>query len=410
MGWVNFVRLAGRRLPLEALRSDPSRFSGVFSAARNADGFGQCLCRGGEDPLRLVIKCSAAGRFHLAGWPLEGPLHDGRCAFHHVDPSLSGLAKYTSAAIRQGSSGDVAIRVSQPLVCKLGAPEQPEPKSSASESGVVRRSVGLTGLLHFAWDSAGLNVWRARQRRRGWAQASAALREQTDRWVVSRRAGSEVVFVVPPFRREDANATAAAFEAWSAGLTSDKTQVRRGLIVGEVKADEATEFGFRYQLAHLGRRHVIYVDEKLDARWRRSFRTVFAAAGELAGGRRVGLFMVERTPRGYLRAVGGALMLVNDVYVPADSSHEVRMADALIAAGRSFVKPLRYDVEDGVFPDFALVDEDAVVEVWGMENDPAYLARKAEKLREYARRGTRVYSHSAGDPLPDVRLVQAPVA
>lgn len=405
MGWIDYVMLAGRRVALEELRSEPGRFGGLFTSARNADGFGQCLCRGGQDPLRLVIRCSAAGRFHLAGWPLQGPLHDGRCAFHHLDPSLSGRAKYTSAAIRQHSDGAVAVRLSQPMVRKLGGPEAREPRPpSSTAAGLTRRSVGLTGALHFAWDSAGLNAWRAGQRRRGWAEVSAALRDQTDRWVISRRASAEVLFVVPPFRRDQPAATAAAFEAWVSGLVSDRTEVRHGLVVGEVKADEVTEFGFRYQLAHLGRRNVIYVDDRLDARWRRSFRSVFAAASSTAGGRRIGLFMVERTRRGYIRAVGGAFMLVNDGYLPADSSHEVRMADALIAAGRSFVKPLRYEAEDEVFPDFALVDEDAVVEVWGMEDDAGYAERKNEKIRQYRVRGTRLYSWSVGEAMPDLVL------
>lgn len=53
---------------------------------------------------------------------------------------------------------------------------------------------------------------------------------------------------------------------------------------------------------------------------------------------------------------------------------------------RHFIKPLRYDGEAVVFPDFLLKDvpgrELVPLEVFGM-NTPDYLARKAVKLAHY---------------------------
>ncbi|NIB33423.1 DUF1173 domain-containing protein [Pseudonocardia sp. MCCB 268] len=48
------------------------------------------------------------------------------------------------------------------------------------------------------------------------------------------------------------------------------------------------------------------------------------------------LALVSRSERGTFSAVAAAVMLTNAGFVPADSSHEVVMADALTAAGRSF--------------------------------------------------------------------------
>lgn len=63
-----------------------------------------------------------------------------------------------------------------------------------------------------------------------------------------------------------------------------------------------------------------------------------------------------------------AVMLTARFYIPCDSSYEVAMADHLIAAGRSFVKPLRYDGTSATFPDFVLTDTAPAtyVEVWGI--------------------------------------------
>lgn len=52
-------------------------------------------------------------------------------------------------------------------------------------------------------------------------------------------------------------------------------------------------------------------------------------------------------------------MLTNRACIPADSSHEIAMADALATAGRGYLKPLRYDTTAALFPDFVLTDRPA---------------------------------------------------
>jgi hypothetical protein len=52
---------------------------------------------------------------------------------------------------------------------------------------------------------------------------------------------------------------------------------------------------------------------------------------------------LDRTARGHLQLVDAAAMLCTTDYIPADSSHEVAMARALVAADRQFIKPLRYE-------------------------------------------------------------------
>lgn len=54
------------------------------------------------------------------------------------------------------------------------------------------------------------------------------------------------------------------------------------------------------------------------------------------------LLVVDRAPRGYLRLIDAAALLATADFLPAESAFEVRMADALVAADRRFVKPLRY--------------------------------------------------------------------
>lgn len=89
-------------------------------------------------------------------------------------------------------------------------------------------------------------------------------------------------------------------------------------------------------------------------------------------------------------------------YIPADSSYEVVMADALAARRRAFIKPLRYDTADAVLPDFVLTDVTpaAYVEVYGIGGQEAYERRKAEKQAFYRRQAGQLIEWDVAQPLP----------
>lgn len=106
-------------------------------------------------------------------------------------------------------------------------------------------------------------------------------------------------------------------------------------------------------------------------------------------------------------------MLTTNVYIPVDSSHELTMANALIAAQRGFTKPLRYDHDEAGLPDFVLTDlitnggtgvskagPAAVVEVWGVANSRTYEQRKLTKLARYKEEGVSVIEWTPPGPLP----------
>ncbi|MFL6615737.1 MAG: SDR family NAD(P)-dependent oxidoreductase [Pantoea agglomerans] len=81
-----------------------------------------------------------------------------------------------------------------------------------------------------------------------------------------------------------------------------------------------------------------------------------------------------------------ALMTVSPRFIPLDSSYEEAVEEKLWQEKRTFIKPLRYDGEEDVFPDFVLKDVPGVdalpMEVFGM-NTPEYLLRMQEKTSYY---------------------------
>ena len=82
-----------------------------------------------------------------------------------------------------------------------------------------------------------------------------------------------------------------------------------------------------------------------------------------------------------------ALMGVTNWFVPVESSYERAVADRLEGDMRGYMKPLRYDADVLVHPDFVLTDIPGqyALEVYGMDT-PEYLQRKAEKEAIYEER------------------------
>ncbi|MCG7202332.1 DUF1173 family protein [Streptomyces arenae] len=394
------VRLADKSLPLTVLREHSTEYGPLFARARAEVGHGQCLCQ--TPALRLVIRCSRAGRYHLAGWPGEGELHDPSCGFHKLVSELTGRDSYSTEAINESDDG-VAIRFSAALARKLSAPE-PVPNATEQREGRARRTVGLLGLLHWLWEESQLNAWHPRWRRRTWWACHARLSEQIAGCSINHEELTEALYVVPPFREQYARRNIAAFETFRiARLKRRGDTQRRGLILGEIRDVKPTRYGIRYALAH--HHGALFATTALDERLRRSYRPAFSSAAEQHGARRIGLFLVELSPKGNVRVVDMAAMLVSKLYVPADSSHEVVMANALTDAGRAYVKPVRYDGSDLVLPDFVLTDDHphSYVEVYGIHGRESYDQRKRVKQAHYRCQDAALIEWDVAQSLPDVR-------
>ncbi|MGP3950877.1 DUF1173 family protein [Streptomyces sp. 7N604] len=395
-GWV---RLADRVIPLAALRDRPAGYAPLFARAKAELGHGDCLCR--TPPLRLVVRCTRAGRYHLAGWPGEGDKHDPGCAFHKLLPSDSGRTGYTRAAIQDMDTG-TAIRFELALTRQL-LQARGSSMHRETQSGPSRAAVSPLGLLHWLWEEAQLSSWNPRWRHRGWGVCHSRLRQQADSCLLNGQDLTEILYVVPPFHPASATRNAQTFEAFRTRLQHQRQAVQRGLVLGEIKESAATRYGVRYRLAHL--RGALFASTKLHERACRSYRAAFAHTAK-AGTRRVGLFVVEASPRGYLQVLDLAVMLCSRLYIPADSSFEAQMANQLAAAGRSYLKPLRYDTSDAVLPDFLLVDVTPwqVVEVYGIRGRESYERRKRAKQVIYRQRGAPLLEWDVAQPMPDLSL------
>lgn len=398
---VGQVRLADRVVAIAAVKQHPDRYTSLFGRARSEVGHAVCLCRT-DQLVRLVIRCRS-GRYHLANWPAGGHQHAPGCPWYRSPSSMSGRSAYAEA-ISTGDDG-TSIRLSTPLTVR-GASAAPaetpaSPAGTTTSVTTARGSLGLLALLHFLWESAQLNVWHPRERQRTWRTCRALLDEQAGDCRVNRLELADALWVVPPFQREHADQINAAWERYLGRLANVGRIQRRGLVLGELRVVEPTNYGVRIRLAH--QRAPLYASAQLMDRARRSYPSVFSEQAGQSGRRQVVLCMVERSRRGYPTVIDLAAMLTTGSYLPADSSHEAEMADALAAAGRAFVKPLHYD-GGAVFPDFVLVDEDpeTYVEVWGVRGRESYETRKRAKQSFYQESGRALLEWDVRTPLPEL--------
>ena len=404
LGRPGLVRLAGNTLRLAALRDSPDVYGPLFVRARAEVRHGECLCL--AEPLRLVIRCTSAGRFHLAGWPGEGQLHEAACPFNKSDLTLSGRSGYSTAAISEDESG-TSIRLASPLLQRLTPTGQiPRfPADGGASTAAVRRKVGLLGLLHWLWEEAGLTAWRP-GRPSSWSHTVDQLRQQLINCHVGDRDLASVLHVVPPFSQDTATRNAVALELFTMKLGPHGDHIVRGLLLGELKtAPIPTQHGVRFQLAH--QRENVFASNELMDRLKGSYRHVFSdAAGKDA--RRIGLFLVTRGRKGALRADDAAVMLTTRQYIPADSSYEVMMGHHLVGAGRSFTKPVLYEGGEAVFPDFILTDTapHTYLEVYGVRGRESYEQRKREKQAHYAAEGIPVVEWDGTGALPTLPAIR----
>lgn len=394
------IQLAGRTVQLARLREHSTQAAPLFARARAEVGHAWCLCR--RPALRLVIRCTRAGRYHLAGWPGEGDQHETTCPFHKLGPGHSGRDRYSTQAIKEGDNG-AFIRLATPLARNLNHPEAHENATDEPpDDRHARRTIGLLGLLHWLWEEAHLNTWQPRFRHRTWHHCHTLLRRPLRDATVNGQGLDSVLYLVPPFTPQAAAANTAALEAFRTRLGRHGPTERRGLLLGQVKEVAPTPYGVAYRLAH--QRTPLYARAALHARVARSYRHAFGKTAAEHGATRIALFVVERSPNGHLNAVDVAAMLTTGTYIPADSSHEVVMADALAGRRRAFIKPLRYDTTDAVLPDFVLTDVTpaAYVEVYGIHGREDYERRKAEKRASYQRQQARLVEWDITRPLPDL--------
>lgn len=395
-GTSSNVRVGSQSMSLDELYRNSARCARILAAARAEVGHAWCECNHPQS--KLVIRCRQ-GVWHLARWPGDRIGHATTCPFRGIDPTLTGRTAYSQSAIQESRDG-VHLKIATSLTTVLGNRGRARPSEHQHGVGSNQHRLTLLGLLEYLWEESRLNEYRSGSRR-WWGKCHHALISQVQNSFLGEQPLSEVMYVVPSFRKQDAIRNEAAWNAFAAGLGSKNRRSRMGLILGELKNVTVTSRGYRMRLRDF--RKPVFVTQRLWDTLTVKFQPAFASQ-VIEHGRQVGVWVVEKTPRGHLRLSTAGIMATTQSWIPIDSGYELTMANALIEANRSFLKPLRYQHSDVVLPDFVLTDTEprTYIEVWGIIGRESYERRKREKQDHYKQHGLQLIEWNVPDPIPEL--------
>jgi hypothetical protein len=152
---------------------------------------------------------------------------------------------------------------------------------------------------------------------------------------------NDYLYIPPPFVKKHEAEIHAGWDRFLSPLMATawlRGVQQRGFVLLEVRAIDRTEYGFKILGRNLAR--PIFVDEHVHATIARHSPLALALlpnSRELSCSV-VGLFVIEATDRGNLRAVSAALMVTNARYIPVTTLNELKLANAMCAADRTFTR------------------------------------------------------------------------
>lgn len=337
----------------------------------------QCQCNGArtkEGQCLLDVR-ELEGTYFLAKKKHTGIQHRDDCRFFQVDREGSGLKAYGDDVVE--NDGSIKVGLGLQMKDKDEKPTSPaEPRlPRRSSPGEKRRQVSLLGLLQIIWNAAGFNYCNPdsikKRANPAWRIHQAAKPIKIKRLALVKHL---LVFNVPKENKQ----------TWAYAVGNG----RRLFVVAPLApwvSSKESESGVLPIQDSDGIPALTMIDGLWDSTAQRSFKRVVEAWRD--GRKVIAIAQIEPTSKTTCRVVGLAHMRVTEDWLPVDSNYEQVIADDLVAEGRRFIKPLRYDAdEDEVFPDFILLDtgnyRGTPMEVFGMTS-AEYKARQAEKTDYY---------------------------
>jgi len=365
---------------------------------------GICLCLRDDKPRNVAIKRSSKNNYYLARYG-ETHHHRKNCRFFAIDASQSGRQGYTSDAVSPDGEDGLIINLARSLDAPRDATHDSVDAAIVerhSRPGIKRNRIGLGGLLDLLWEQADLNRWEATTGKRWDLKVGKYLLDQAEKIRVGKKTMLNTALLLPAAGVQDKPKAKSPEHIRNENVVKNAHQTGLRLVaiapLASFKSDKDLWTGAdgvplqteqKLRLRSLGMPKLM-MNAACQAALLRSY------ARELKvwqrGEKVYAIVQMAMRPRN-ARLVKAAdvadvfqvcLMHLSERFIPLDSGHEGKLEEALVNAKRGFIKPLRYEADDLVFPDFWLTDmgADYPLEVFGMNTDE-YQLRKDQKTKIY---------------------------
>ena len=379
------VRIAGQQISLGDLSAVDFR-----EKLRNAHTVRpklpiECACTS-KRTLALIVVNRDANYFLRRHANSEGDHHDEGCPHHKPSERRLAHRGYTPEVWRATDGGELRLSLDFGLAIATNFQEltRPTTKNFGGRQFQMSSRATLLGLLHALWTRAGLTRYWPGESPDPWRHVAIAAKQIFPSR--SRSLGDHGLLktLLLPARSVDFQQ-----KANSDRMKDAYEKGRRLLFIGRLTPELAGTITASGGIDLCAEFEVpIAVPQgMLESHMRRSS----TSAKALRQGDPLTFFGLAEAFRGddgryAATAVRIVTMPTTANCIPVDSSYELQVAKHLEATGRRFSKPLRYDAESEVHPDFLLHDLGPCaypLEVYGMSM-PDYLTRKAEKVTYYA--------------------------
>jgi hypothetical protein len=341
-----------------------------------------CSCDRTQE-LRLYIRSENGGQsFSLRRFPHTGTLHAEDCIFHCRVNSDGAASTYSGEALREDADGTVRISLGYSFRVKEVTSTEPDALLPArrNHAGAKLAQMTLLGLLHLLWENSEMNAW------------SPAFEGRRSSNTVARRLDEQAQFIRQGTTRlSDILLLQGRKNENQARTTYAINNNRRLIVICQLDAKTAEAGQKTLPLGSFVAQGMPFLNID-DVRWNDTLQRFPREAAWWKEGKNVVLIAVTDVPKQGSKFKSAnvrqaCLMMVNEQWLPLDSSFEGIVADRLVSERRAFVKPLIYDSAISEYHmDFCLTDtphgDVYPMEVWGRD-DADYTNHREEKTQWY---------------------------
>jgi len=391
---------------------DAPELQEALAAIYDSDARPLCMCM----PQGVEMYISRFSKYVVKRMPDTGHLHAPECDSFEVVDAETGRGLHATDAIQRMEDGRLKIRLGFPLT-RYDGKSVPHGVDGGSSSDAVEGNQGsltIGALLHLLWHEAGFNKWSPKmQGKRHWGLVRHFLLEAaTD---IDAKGGrlAEHLLVPEPFRRNRKDEMAERLAQQLAKLDPPRKGVHPMLVlIGELKDLEDAPTGGRAVIKHLPT-VTLHVSDDLMQKIKRHFGAAIEAVQTGDGAGLVMACTVRRAEDKYI-VDAATLMMVTRQWIPVENRFERAVADALVAADRSFIKLLRYGAPDRyAYANFVLRDTGEHPVHMDIVVDSKDGVAQAAKETRIARRAEETWVWRTGQtlhmpPLPPAAQPQRP--
>jgi hypothetical protein len=326
---------------------DSSGFAEAIAAAHDTHLRPLCLCTGAGLEMYIARLGQHCGDGYIVKrMPSTGDQHATSCPSYEPPADLSGLAPLLGTAITEDpETGETTLKLGFSMAKIGGRSTLPSPGTAGDSVASDGSKLSLRGLLHYLWDQAELNRWRPGfAGKRTWATVRQRLLHAAEHKTARSVALRPRLFIPEPFFVDQRDVIIARRVAhWSGAVAVPGKPQDLMLLIAEVKEIVPARFGFKAVIKHMPDQ-AFGIDEKLYRRLGRRFADELVLWGATDTLHMIVIATFGIGANGLPAIEELSLMPVNGQWLPVQDGFELLEVDRLAAAGRGFIKVLRYGV------------------------------------------------------------------